>query len=190
MHVRQVLCGLVLALGLQRPAARPAAVAVPPSRLLVLSIDLNDLTGREDPADPPRLAVLTHALRQRFVACGYSVVALDSAAERRAHLGDGYLYAHPDAAAALAARAGAEWALVPRLNRASPWVTDLQAHVVRVGSGRVVSNRVVELKGFGMAPALTARLAERGAAWMADQVDQAIGWAAAPGAPVVRHCPP
>jgi hypothetical protein len=188
MYVRQVLCGLLLALALPRPAAR--SVAAPPARLAVLSIDLNNLTGHEDPADRPRLAVLTRALRQRFAACGYSVVALDSAAERQAHPGDGYFYAHPDAAAALAARAGAEWVLVPRLNRASPWVTDLQAHVVRVSSGRVVSNRVVELKGFGMAPALTARLAERGAAWMADQVDQAIGWAKAPGAPVVRHCPP
>jgi hypothetical protein len=189
MSVRQVLCGLALALGLPRPAAR--SVAAPPARLVVLSVDLNDLTGHEDPADRPRLAGLTRALRQRFAAaCGYSVVALDSAAERRAHLGDGYFYAHPDAAAALAAGAGAEWVLVPRLNRASPWVTDLQAHVVRVRTGRVVSNRVVELKGFGMSPALTARLAERGAAWMADQVDQAIGWAAAPGAPVVRHCPP
>ena len=188
MSVRQVVCGLVVGLGLLPPVARSV---VPPSRLLVLSIDLNDLTGHEDPADRPRLAVLTRALRQRFAAaCGYSVVAIDSAAERRAHLGDGYFYAHPDAAAALAARAGAEWVLVPRLNRASPWVTDLQAHVVRVSTRRVVSNRVVELKGFGMSPALTTRLAERGAAWMADQVDQAIGWAATGRAPVARHCPP
>ena len=188
MYVRQVVCGLVLAFGLPRSSGQ---AAVAPPRLLVLAIDLNDLTGHEDPADRPRLAVLTRALRQRFTAaCGYTVVALDSAAERQAHLGDGYFYAHPDAAAAIAAHLGAEWVLVPRLNRASPWVTDLQAHVVQVSSRRVVSNRVVELKGFGMSPALTARLAERGAAWMADQVDQAIGWAATARTPVARHCPP
>ena len=82
MYVRQVLCGLVIALGLPRPAAR--SVAAPPSHLAVLSVDLNDLTGHEDPADRPRVAVLTRALRQRLAgACGYSVVPLDSAAERR-----------------------------------------------------------------------------------------------------------
>src|SRR5918911_841959 len=82
VYVRQVFCGLALTLGLPRPMAR--SVAAPPPRLAVLSVDLNDLTGHEDPADRPRLAVLTRALRQRFAAaCGYSVLALDSATERR-----------------------------------------------------------------------------------------------------------
>ena len=102
----------------------------------------------------------------------------DSAAERRANAGNGYFYAHPDEAARLARETGATWALVPRLNRASSYVTDLQLHVVRAADGIVVSNRAVELKGFGMTPDVTARLTVRGAAWMADQVSQAVEWAA------------
>ena len=44
-----------------------------------------------------------------------------------------------------------------------------------------VDERVVELKGFGLDSGLTARLANRGAAWLMDQVTQSIALGA-PGA--------
>jgi hypothetical protein len=66
-------------------------------------------------------------------------------------------------------------------------VTDLQANVVRVRDTLLVSNRIVEVKGIELSPELAAQLVERGAAWMADQLSQAIEHAAgAPG----RPCPP
>ena len=64
-----------------------------------------------------------------------------------------------------------------------------QLHVVHAADGALVSNRVVELKGLGMNDDLTARLTERGAAWMADQVDQVIAWSASPGTSAARRCP-
>jgi hypothetical protein len=51
----------------------------------------------------------------------------------------------------------------------------------------LVSNRIVEIKGVELSAELAAQLVERGAAWMADQVSQAIEHAA--GGPS-RRCPP
>jgi hypothetical protein len=133
---------------------------------------------------------LVTALREHLATgCGYQVVTIDSLAERAAGLAPGYLYAHPDVAARLAAAPRAEWIVIPRLNRASPWVTDLQAHVVRVRDTALVSNRIVELKGIELAPELAAKLVDRGGAWMADQVSQAIEHAAGGSHPALRRCP-
>ncbi|MGH8245488.1 MAG: hypothetical protein ACREUU_03545, partial [Gammaproteobacteria bacterium] len=118
------------------------------------------------------------------------VVPLDSATEASAHVGVAYAYDHPEVAAHLAATVGADWVVALRLNRIGTWLAELQATVVRVKDSAVVSNRAVSLRGFGMGLDLTARLAERGAASMADQVAQAIDWAAAARAPLARRCPP
>jgi len=189
MSTNQRLAALALiGVGALGAASRPTDGAGP--RVAVLAVALNNLSTLPD--DPPaRVGALGAALRARLAdGCGYAVVAVDSAAETDGRAGHGYYYDHPDVAAQLARAAGAEWALIPRLNRASPWVTDLQLHVVRAADGAIVSNRVVELKGFGMSEDLTARLTQRGAAWMADQVDQAIAWStAAPGARAPRRCP-
>lgn len=160
----------------------------PAPRVTVLAVALNNLSNLPD--DPPaRVAALGAALRARLAAdCGYVVLAADSADEARGRTGRAYYYDHPDAAAKLAREAGAEWVLVPRLNRASPWVADMQLQVVRASDGTIVSNRAVELKGFGMRDDLTDKLTLRGAAWMADQIDQAIGLSASPDAPVTRRC--
>jgi uncharacterized ferritin-like protein (DUF455 family) len=61
--------------------------------------------------------------------------------------------------------------------------------VVRVRDTVVVSNRIVELKGIELTPELAAKLAERGGAWMADQVSQAIEHAARGPTQGPRRCP-
>ena len=133
---------------------------------------------------------LTAALREQLAsACGYQVVPVDSVAEARAERGPGYIYAHPDVAVALVAPTGADWVIVPRLNRATPWVTDLQAHVVRTRDTVLVGNRIVEVKGIELTPELAARLIDRGAAWMADQVSQTIEHGSGPSQPSPRPCP-
>jgi hypothetical protein len=154
----------------------------------IFAIGLNDVSNQPvSPELPARMRWLGTSLRERLGAqCGYQVVPVgttDSTSEGRT----GYLYRHPDLAAELGGAAGAEWVVVPRLNRASPWVTDLQAHVIRVRDTLLVSNRIVEVKGIELSQELAAQLVERGAAWMADQLSQAIEYAAgAPG----RRCPP
>jgi hypothetical protein len=71
--------------------------------------------------------------------CGYQVVSPDSVAKAAAALDSGYLYAHPDVAVELAAPTRADWIIISRLNRASPWVTNLQAHVVRASDTALVA---------------------------------------------------
>jgi hypothetical protein len=133
---------------------------------------------------------LAHALVERLAAnCGYRVVPVDSLAEESAETAPGYVYAHPDVAVGLAGSAAPEWVIIPRLNRASPWITDLQAHVVRVRDTALVSNRIVEVKGIELGPELAAKLIERGAAWMADQVSQAIEYSSGGVRPPMRRCP-
>ena len=78
--------------------------------------------------------------------------------------------------------------IIPRLNRASPWVADLQAHVVRVRDTTIVSNRIVEIKGLELTPELASRLVDRGAAWMADQISQSIETASGAEAAARRRC--
>lgn len=163
-----------------------------PPRVVVLNIDLNNLhKTAPDSAFAGRIARLADALRARLsTACGYGVVQIDSTSEAAAHLTEGYFYDHPDVAAALAGEAGADWVVIPRLNRATAWAADLQAHVVRVRDTVLVSNRIVEFKGLELTPELAARLIERGSAWMADQVSQVIELARTPSEGVARRCPP
>jgi hypothetical protein len=165
--------------------------AIPPTRVAVLSITLNDLSNQPaSPELPARIQLLTAALRKRLAAgCGYHVVPVDSLVEASAGSAPGYLYTHPDVAVGLARSTQAEWIIIPRLNRASPWVTDLQAHVVRVRDTTIVSNRIVELKGLELTPELAARLVERGAAWMADQVSQAVEHSSGDRRLAPRRCP-
>lgn len=157
----------------------------------MLEIALNNLANQPPNPDlPARLHRLGGALRERLVSgCGYEVVPVDSTTEAAAEIGAGYLSAHPDVAVRLVAPGEADWVIIPRVNRASPWITDLQAQVVRVRDTLVVSNRIVELKGIELTPELAAKLAERGGAWMADQVSQAIEHAERGPAAGPRRCP-
>jgi len=160
--------------------------------LVVLTIDLNNLhKSAPDSAFAGRITRLADALRSRLAtACGYRVVRLDPAAEVAAHVTEGYFYDHPDVAARLAQGAGADWVIIPRLNRATAWAADLQAHVVRVRDTVLVSNRIVAFRGLELTPELAARLTERGAAWMADQLSQVIELARRPTGAVRRRCRP
>lgn len=183
---------LALALALLAPLGASTRTPEPAPKVVVLTIDLNNLhKSVPDAALAGRIARLADALRSRLAtACGYEVVRVDAAAEAAAHVTQGYFYDHPDVAAGLALGAGADWVIIPRLNRATAWAADLQAHVVRVRDTVVVSNRVVEFKGLELTPELAARLTERGSAWMADQLSQVIELARSPTGAVARRCRP
>jgi hypothetical protein len=185
-HVRSLFPLAVLAL----LAASPSGPERP--KLVVLDIDLNNIhKSAPESTLAGRITRLSEAVRTRLAsACGYQVEPVDPSTVAAAHLTEGYFYDHPDVAVRLAESVGAEWVVIPRLNRASAWVADLQAHVVRVSDTVIVSNRIVELKGLELTPELAAHLTARGAAWMADQLSQVIELARSPSAPVARRCRP
>ncbi len=176
-------------LGLLGASTRPPEL---PPKVVVLTIDLNNIhKSAPDSALAGRIARLADAVRARLAtACGYDVILLDPATETTAHLTDGYFYEHPDVAAGITAGVGADWVVIPRLNRATAWVANLQAHVVRVRDTVLVSNRIVQFNGLELTPELAARLIERGSAWMADQLSQVIELARSPTGAVARRCPP
>ncbi len=180
------------ALGLLGLLGASTSTPEPRPKVVVLTIDLNNLhKSAPDSALAGRLTRLADAVRSRLAtACGYEVVPVNPATEAAAHVTDGYFYDHPDVAVGLALGVGADWVIVPRLNRATAWAADLQATVVRVRDTVVVSNRVVEFKGLELTPELAARLTERGSAWMADQLSQVIELARSPTGAPARRCPP
>jgi hypothetical protein len=182
----------ILPLALSALLGASARISEPPPTVVVLTIGLNNIhKSAPDSSLAGRITRLGDALRARLAtACGYEVVRVDPAAEAVAHVTDGYFYDHPDVAASLAREVGAEWVVVPRLNRATAWAADLQAHVVRVRDTVLVSNRIVELKGLELTPELAARLTDRGSAWMADQLSQVIELARNPTGDRTRRCPP
>jgi hypothetical protein len=181
-----------VALALMGSPGTPVRAGDPPPKVSVLAIDLNNIhKSAPDSSLAGRIARLGAALRARLAAaCGYQVVPVDSATEAAAHVTNDYFYEHPEVAAGLARRAGADWVIIPRLNRASAWASDLQAHVVRVRDTILVSNRIVELKGLELTPELAERLTDRGSAWMADQLSQVIELAGNPAGSKTRRCPP
>ena len=121
----------LLALALLALLGGSTRTAEPP-KVVVLAIDLNNLhKTAPDSALAGRIARLADAVRARLAtACGYQVVLLDPRTEATAHLTEGYFCDHPDVAAGLALGVDADWVIVPRLNRATAWAADLQAHVV------------------------------------------------------------
>jgi hypothetical protein len=180
----------LLSVALLLTASDSAAAPEPPPRVAVLTIDLNNIhKTAPDSSLTGRIARLGDALRSRLSSCGYEIVGVDPRVEAEAHVTEGYFYDHPDVAARIARDAGADWVIIPRLNRATAWAADLQAHVLRVSDTALVSNRIVELKGLELTPELAARLTDRAAAWMADQLAQAIDHARNPTEAVARRCP-
>lgn len=182
---------LLLALAFLALPSVATRTAEPP-KVVVLDIDLNNIhKTTPDSSLAGRIDRLADALRARLATtCGYEVVLVDPSAEAAAHRTEGYFYDHPDVAVGLALGVGADWVIIPRLNRASAWAADLQAHVVRVRDTALVSNRIVEFKGLELTPELAARLTECGSAWMADQLSQVIELSRNPTSSAARRCPP
>jgi hypothetical protein len=151
--------------GLSAPREAPVFAVAPTG--------LNNLSPNPDTrGDMAVIPVMTHEAADRLTACGYAVVGPETAPNS-----PGYLFEHGDVAASWGAEHHADWVLVGRLNRIGRWEADWEVQVVSVPQQRVIDTRVIELKGFGTDSALTARLANRGAAWLVDQVTQSVAHA-------------
>lgn len=153
----------------------------------VAPTSLNNLSPNPDTrGDLAVIPTLTHDAADRLAACGYSVVGPESAPAGTGQ-SPGYLFEHGDVAASWGADHHADYVLVGRLNRIGRWEADWEIQVVSVAQQRVIDTRAIELKGFGLDSALTARLATRGAAWLMDQVTQSVAHASSAGNPRPCH---
>jgi hypothetical protein len=136
----------------------------------VLDFELRDLTldagssearAQAEAVGPPLRKALTGS-------DGFRVVELPPREQAAADRAEGYLFDHPEAAAELAQRHGAEWIAVCRMHKASPLFSYLIVRLVETKPRRPAGEFVVEIKGR------FEDTAARGTAWLAEQIRAAL----------------
>ena len=104
------------------------------TRIAVLDFELHDLTALpRTPEELERTASVAPLLREALVKKGgYESVTVAPDSQAKANAGFGYLFDHPEVAAELGARFGAEWVAVGRLHKPSFLFAFLMVHLVNV----------------------------------------------------------
>ncbi|MBI5617197.1 MAG: DUF2380 domain-containing protein [Gammaproteobacteria bacterium] len=139
--------------------------------MLLPDVGLNDLTLLPAvPAELARTGSIAPSIRRHLAEAGYEVKSPVADRELRDGVTSGYLAAHPEAAAAAARRADADWIAVVRLTKPSFLFCYVVVDVVDARSGRSAGNSYVELKG----PMGDTKLTERGAQELAARIDRMI----------------
>lgn len=135
--------------------------------IAILDFELNDLTPLPGgPEEVSRTAAIRGLVEAALRETGkYEIRPVDDLVSRQANVSFGYLYDHPDKAAALGRRFGADWILVGRLHKPSFLFAYLMGRLVETRSGDVIADLVVEAKGQ------TEPVTRRGAIRLAKQID-------------------
>ncbi|MGH8534654.1 MAG: DUF2380 domain-containing protein [Gammaproteobacteria bacterium] len=158
---------LITSLGLIALCGLPAFAQ---TRIAVLEFELHDLTLLPRTSEElERTASVAPLLRAALVKKGgYEAVTIAPDTQAKANAAFGYLFDHPEVAAELGARFGAEWVAIGRLHKPSFLFAYLKVHLVNVNSQRLSGDFVVEVKGY------LKKLTERGVGRLAEQIVQAI----------------
>ena len=140
------------------------------TRLAVLDFELKDLTLKpRTPQELERTASLGPLLREALTKKqGYRHVTIGQADQAKANVSVGYLFDHPDVAAELGKRFGADWVAVGRLHKPSFLFAYLKVRLVNVRTALIMGDYIVEIKGY------MKKLAVRGTEQLADQIDGTI----------------
>jgi hypothetical protein len=140
------------------------------TRIAVLEFELNDLTLLpRTPEELERTASVAPLLREALVnKDSYESVVIDPDTQAKANVAFGYLFDHPEVAAELGARFGAEWVAVGRLHKPSFLFAYLKVRLVNVKTGGLAGDFVVEVKGY------LKKLTERGVVRLAEQIVRTI----------------
>ena len=147
----------------------PVHVLSADKSIAVLEFELNDLTlDPGNPAEVERTLSIKPMLEKALAGASHAIAEVPAAAQHTADEGVGYLFDHPDAAAALGRTYGARWVIVGRVHKASFLFVYFKAHVVDAVTGEQVADLVVEVKG----PQKT--LTGRGVESLAKQIDAVV----------------
>ncbi|HYE36460.1 DUF2380 domain-containing protein [Methylocaldum sp.] len=119
------------------------------SDIAVLDFELNDVTSNPGVAEEiERTGSLKRQLEESLSAKGgYRIVSIDPATQEAATKGFGYLWDHPDEAAALGKNSGSRFVLVGRVHKPSFLFVYLMAHLIDTRTGEVIGDFIVEVKG-------------------------------------------
>jgi hypothetical protein len=185
--MRMTLRSLLAAVALPLVLLAGARTAQP--TIAVTPVTLNNMSALPDTReDSAAIRLLTSDARARLATCGFPVAADSAMPPSGDHSGASYLFEHADVVAQWGAEQHADWVLVSRLNRIGPWVAEWEVQVVSTKLRQAVDTRVVELKGLSRDSSLTARMSNRGAAWLIDQSLQAIAHANGDSGRAKRPC--
>lgn len=173
MRPERLLLGVVL-------AGLGASVVDAPAKptFAIVPVVLNNVSPLPDThADSAALVTLTHEARARLAGCGFPLIA-DSGGPPEAvgHAPD-YLFRHPEVASQWGAAQHANWVLVSRFTRVSPYAAQWEVQVVSVKDSQVADTRVIDLRGVSRDEGISAHMATRGAAWVIDQALQVVAHA-------------
>ena len=135
-----IIFALLLSLGFADVAAE--------TRIAVLDFELLDLTlAPRIPAEITRTASIKPMLENALKKAGYEIVSINLNDQQQATAGMGYLFDHPDVAAQLANKQGADYVLVGRLHKPSFLFFYLMAHLVDVKKQALAGEYNYEVKG-------------------------------------------
>jgi len=135
----------------------------------VLDFELKDITSNPNiPEETARAATLKPELERALQQRHYDIIPVTNDQQTNATKGVGYLYDHPDEAAALGETTGARFIIVGRVSKPSFLFVHFLARLVDVKTKQAVNDFVVEVKGQHI------KLTGKGIQRLAQEVDEGI----------------
>lgn len=158
----RIIFTLLLCLGFADAAANP--------RIAVLDFELKDVTLAPGiPAEIARTASIKPMLENELRKSGYEMVSITQESQQQAEAGTGYLFDHPDVAAQLGKKQGADYVLVGRLHKPSFLFFYLIVHLVDVKNEVLAGEYLYEVKGG------EKKLVAKGVEGIAEKITKTLG---------------
>ena len=159
-----IIFALLLCFGFVNVSAKP--------RIAVLDFELKDMTlTPRIPAEIIRTASIKPMLENELKKSGYEIVSITQDAQQQATAGVGYLFDHPDVAAQLGNKQGADYVIVGRLHKPSFLFFYLMAHLVDVKKEALAGEYLYEVKGG------EKKLVAKGVEGIAEKITKTLGTA-------------
>ncbi len=159
-----LIFALLLCFGVADANAKP--------RVAVLEFELKDTTLAPGiPAEIARTASIRPLLENELKKSGFEMVSITPDAQQQATAGMGYLFDHPDVAAQLGSKFGADYVVVGRLHKPSFLFFYLIAHLVDVKKETLKGEYTYEVKGG------EEKLVAQGVEGISEKISKTLGTA-------------